>query len=157
MLCRVTAVKMSPRTLSYCRLYFISFGIIDPILVILKIEYRFSRRKAAYAASQTTVLHMKRLNQTESPIFVILCVLCFQRQSSSCAQQGSVLGRSCSSYISMTCQMILHHMSAYFFMILLLTSPQRSRMIVLLCKGTLTNWLCGRLCGTWNSTLLNAM
>ena len=34
-----------------------------------------------YAASQTTVLHMKRLNQTESPIFVILCVLCFQRQS----------------------------------------------------------------------------
>ena len=30
---------------------------------------------------QTTVLHMKRLNQTESPIFVILYVLCFQRQS----------------------------------------------------------------------------
>ena len=28
-----------------------------------------------YAASQTTVLYMKRLNQTESPIFVILCVL----------------------------------------------------------------------------------
>ena len=24
---------------------------------------------------------MKRLDQTESPIFVILCVLCFQRQS----------------------------------------------------------------------------
>ena len=35
----------------------------------------------AYEASQTTALHMKRLNQTESPIFVILCVLCFQRQS----------------------------------------------------------------------------
>ena len=35
----------------------------------------------AYAASQTTVLHVKGLNQTESPIFVILCVLCFQRQS----------------------------------------------------------------------------
>ena len=30
---------------------------------------------------QTTVLHMKRLSQTESPIFVILCVLCFQMQS----------------------------------------------------------------------------
>ena len=30
-----------------------------------------------------TVLHtsMKRLNQTESPVFVILCVFCFQRQS----------------------------------------------------------------------------
>ena len=35
----------------------------------------------AYVTSQTTVLHIKRLNQTESPIFVILCVLCFQRQS----------------------------------------------------------------------------
>ena len=35
----------------------------------------------AYAAPQTTILYMKRLNQTESPIFVILYVLCFQRQS----------------------------------------------------------------------------
>ena len=33
-----------------------------------------------YAASQTTVLHMKRLNQTESTVFIILRVLCFQRQ-----------------------------------------------------------------------------
>ena len=33
----------------------------------------------AYGASQTTVLHRKRLNQTESLIFVILCVLCFKR------------------------------------------------------------------------------
>ena len=33
------------------------------------------------AASQTTVLHMKRLNQTESLFFVILCVHCFQRLS----------------------------------------------------------------------------
>ena len=31
----------------------------------------------AYAASHTTVLHMMRLNQTESPFFVILCVLCW--------------------------------------------------------------------------------
>ena len=35
----------------------------------------------AYAAVQTTGLHMKKLKQTESPIFVILCALCFQRQS----------------------------------------------------------------------------
>ena len=59
--------------------------VIDPILVILRIEYRLSRGKGggggAYAASQTTVLHMKRLNQTDYPIFVILCILCFQRQS----------------------------------------------------------------------------
>ena len=34
-----------------------------------------------FAASQTTVLHMKGFSQTESPIFVILCVLCFQRHS----------------------------------------------------------------------------
>ena len=34
----------------------------------------------AYAASQTTVLHMKRLNQSEYPILVILCVICFQWQ-----------------------------------------------------------------------------
>ena len=33
-----------------------------------------------YTASQTTVLYMKRLNKTESPIFVLACVLCFQRQ-----------------------------------------------------------------------------
>ena len=45
------------------------------------IEYRLNRCLGAYAASQTTVLHMKRLNQTESPIFMILCVLCFQRHS----------------------------------------------------------------------------
>ena len=36
--------------------------------------------REAYAVSQTTVLHMKRLSQTESPIFVVLCALGFQRQ-----------------------------------------------------------------------------
>ena len=30
---------------------------------------------------KTTVLHMKRISQTESLMFVILCVLCLQRQS----------------------------------------------------------------------------
>ena len=38
-------------------------------------EYRLSWRKGAYAASQTTVLHMKRLHQNESPNFVVLCSL----------------------------------------------------------------------------------
>ena len=67
----------------------------------MKIEYRLSRRLGwgggegagggglvveggggeAYAASKTTMLHMKTLNQTESPIFVILCVLCSQKRS----------------------------------------------------------------------------
>ena len=36
-----------------------------------------------YAASQTTVLHIKRLGQTKSQIFVILCVLCFQRHTAA--------------------------------------------------------------------------
>ena len=33
-----------------------------------------------YVASRTTLLHIKRLNKTESPIFFLLCVLCLQRQ-----------------------------------------------------------------------------
>ena len=33
-----------------------------------------------YSEWQITVLHMKRLNQTESPIFVIISILCFQIQ-----------------------------------------------------------------------------
>ena len=37
-------------------------------------------RVRAYSASQTTLLFMKRLNKTESPIFGLLCVLCFQMQ-----------------------------------------------------------------------------
>ena len=59
--------------------YIISLRIIQPILIILKIPAL--EGAGAYAASQATVLHMKRLNQTESPIFLILCVLCFQRLS----------------------------------------------------------------------------
>ena len=39
-----------------------------------------SSENASYAASQTTLLHMKILDKTESLIFVIFCVLCFQRQ-----------------------------------------------------------------------------
>ena len=35
-------------------------------------------RGSGYATLQTIVLDMKRLNQTESPIFEILCVLCFR-------------------------------------------------------------------------------
>ena len=34
----------------------------------------------ANVTSKPTLLHIKRLNKTESPIFIILCVLCFQRQ-----------------------------------------------------------------------------
>ena len=45
----------------------------EPILVMLKIKYRLSQCYEAFAASQTTLLHIKRLNQIEFRIFVILC------------------------------------------------------------------------------------
>ena len=51
---------------------FISFGTTQLILTTLKIEYLLL---ANYNA-----VDMKRLNKTGSPIFVLLCVLCFQRQ-----------------------------------------------------------------------------
>ena len=75
-ICSLSILLSVPRE---CRLHFISFGIIEPILVILKIEYAkgWGGGGGGYAASRTTVLHMKRLNQTESPIFLILCVLLF--------------------------------------------------------------------------------
>ena len=67
------------------RLFSNGIIITEPILVTLKIEYRLSpfwggRLGAAYAASQTSWLHMKRHNNAESPIFVLLCVLCSKRQ-----------------------------------------------------------------------------
>ena len=34
----------------------------------------------AIAASQNTLLHINGLNKTESPIFILLHVLCFHRQ-----------------------------------------------------------------------------
>ena len=37
--------------------------------------------KPALVGARGRMQPQKRLNQTESPIFVILCVLCFQRQS----------------------------------------------------------------------------
>ena len=38
-----------------------------------------SEEWGAFAASQITLLHIKRFNKTESPIF--LCVLCFKKQT----------------------------------------------------------------------------
>ena len=64
------------------------------MLVTLKVEYRLSRWfggrdggwgggwvvgvGGAYTASQITLLYMKRLNNTESPI-VFLCVICVSK------------------------------------------------------------------------------
>ena len=53
-------------------------GIIEPILVALKIEYRLSLYTRG--SMQPRKVHMKRLYKTKFPVFVFLCVLCFQMQ-----------------------------------------------------------------------------
>ena len=82
---RVAAVKCLPVLHHSADL--ISFGIIELILVTLKIEYRLSRcwgrggvgGGRAYTAWQITLLYMKNHNKSESLILVLLYVLCFQR------------------------------------------------------------------------------
>ena len=76
--CRVGR-KKSPRALSKCRLYFISFGIIEPVVFFF--FFFFNRipikpELGGVRSLENYSVHMKRLNQTESPI---LWVLCFQR------------------------------------------------------------------------------
>ena len=66
--------KKSPRALSKCRLYFISFGIIEPVVFFLFFFlFVFNRIPIKPALGGVRSLenysvHMKRLNQTESPI-----------------------------------------------------------------------------------------
>ena len=43
-----------------------SFGIIESVLVTLKIEYRLSHYLGAYAVPQITLLHMKRRKKKTS-------------------------------------------------------------------------------------------
>ena len=68
---------------------------VSPYIIIVQVIYYFLWLHPGYfenriplkpalggvCSSQTTVLHMKRLNQTKSLIFLILFVLCFQKQS----------------------------------------------------------------------------
>ena len=59
--------KISPYFINESIIFF-SFGSVEPTLVIFKVEYRLNRcwwgREGAYAASQATLLHMKKLNIT---------------------------------------------------------------------------------------------
>ena len=86
-LCRVAAVKSLPVHHHSAGYILFPLGSLSPSgyfenRIPLKPVLEWGEGEgAAYAASQTTVLLMKRLNQTESLIFVILCILCFQRQS----------------------------------------------------------------------------
>ena len=68
----------------------------------------------AYAASQTTMLHMKRLNQTESPIFVILCVLCFQMQSFLLLLYSTVAVLCCMAAVKVSPYIIIVQVIFYF-------------------------------------------
>ena len=58
----------------------ISFGIIEPIFVTLKIEYRLGWCWGCIQPRKLQYLYIKRLHKTESPSFVVVCVICFQRQ-----------------------------------------------------------------------------
>ena len=87
--CRVAAVKrLIVLNHSAHHISFISFGIIESIMAILKIENRTFLKLVLgcagvgwgrYTALQTTLLYMKRLKKNRTLIFVLLCVLCFQR------------------------------------------------------------------------------
>ena len=79
--CRVSAVKSLPVLHHSVDSIFISFGIIGPIRVTLRIEDCLSRCSGMYTASQTTLRCVKRLNNnTERRFFILLRFLCFQRQ-----------------------------------------------------------------------------
>ena len=71
--------------MSKCRLYFISFRIIETILVILKTEYRLSRRRCGMRVRiQPQKLHVayeETQSNRVSDFRVCFLVLCFQRQS----------------------------------------------------------------------------
>ena len=66
--------------------------------------------KGCYAASQTTYmsLYMKRFNKTESPIFVLLCVLCIQRQPSRFLFYFTTSGVKC-PVTAVKHRPVLHH------------------------------------------------
>ena len=74
MLCRVVAVKSFP-------VHHRSAGYILFPLESLSPSFYFENRIPLKPALGSICSVANRLNQTESPIFVILCVLCFQRQS----------------------------------------------------------------------------
>ena len=71
--------KTSPRTSSQCRLYiFWSFGTIGLILSHFKNRVPL-KQVLVGVGSVAPLLHMNRLNKTESAILFLSCVLCFQR------------------------------------------------------------------------------
>ena len=67
----------------FCGICCFIICVFVTIIIINCFYFALCIQTLMYAASQTRVAYeeTKRLSQTESPIFVILCVLCFQRQS----------------------------------------------------------------------------
>ena len=64
--------------------------------------------RGAYAAPQFTLLHTKRLNKTESAMFVLLCVFCFQRRPFRFLFYSTVVGVKC-RMVAVKRILALHH------------------------------------------------
>ena len=74
--------------LDFCRLYLFTLGSLSPSWLFLKSNTALKPDLGGWGwggggrmQPRNYSVHMKRLSQTESPIFVILCVLCFRRKS----------------------------------------------------------------------------
>ena len=73
--CYAAVLKRLSVLLTSTDFIFISFGINEHIVATLENKHRLSRCAGVYAASHIALL-LKSLNETESPIFVLLYVLC---------------------------------------------------------------------------------
>ena len=76
--CDTNQLTIASDTLSVGALKFVFFSV-STIIHSTQVQITCVTITKSIVALQTTVLHMKRLNKTESLIFVILYVLCFQR------------------------------------------------------------------------------
>ena len=78
------------------------------------LERPASRIRGWYAALQTTLLCMKRLNKTESPTFALLYVLCFYRQSFRFLFYVTAAGVKCRA-AAVERLLVLYHRANYTF------------------------------------------
>ena len=70
---QIDSMDVSPYIIIYIKLYLISFGIIEPILFILKTEYCLSQHYGLYAASQTSVAYEKTQSKRVSDFRDFVC------------------------------------------------------------------------------------
>ena len=87
----------------------------------------------AYSASQSTLLYMKRLNKTESPIFGLLCVPCFQMQPFRFASYFTAPGVKC-HMAAVKRLSVLQHSAGYIFISFEINKPILVSQITLSCR-----------------------